>query len=114
MTIATRRARPSHLAAGHHLQTGRRLAALRLEAGISQAALGKAIGRPQNAIAHLENGETRLLFSQAIEIARILRIDVRLLDPAIALPRRQRDAAPYRLGRLGRQMRLPLEWDVRP
>ena len=56
---------------------------------------------------------TRLLFSEAIEIAWVLGLDVRLLDPLTALPLPSRDAAPYRLGRLGRQMRLPLEWQLR-
>jgi transcriptional regulator with XRE-family HTH domain len=107
--IRTSRPRPSHLAAEHCHRTGRRLAALRTEAGISQVALGKAIGRPQSAIAKLETGVTRLLFAEAIEISDILGVDLRLLDPLTALAPGPRDAAPRRLGHLGRQMRLPFE-----
>lgn len=55
----------------------------------------------------------RILFAEAVEIAALLGVDVRVLDPATALPRAPRDAAPNRLGRLGRQMRLPLEWELR-
>lgn len=110
MNTKSRRPRPAHLAPEHHLATGRRLAVLRKHAGISQASLGKAIGRTQNKIAQLETGNTRLLFAEAVEIAEVLEVDVRLLDPAIPLFRSVGPREPYGPGSAGRQMPLPLAW----
>lgn len=110
MNTRSRRPRPAHLNAEQRLRTGRRLAALRRDAGVSQAALARALGRPQNAVSRLETGNTPLLFSEAVEIADALHVDVRLIDPATALPREVRDAGSCALGRGGHQLRLPLHW----
>lgn len=109
MTISTLHPRPGYLADEHQVRTGRRLAALRRYAGMSQEALGMAIGRPQYRIARLEKGVVRLLFSEALEIAAVLGTDVRLLDPVTALSPAPRGPSPNRLGRDGRRTRLPLK-----
>lgn len=51
----------------------------RIEQGISQQRLAKALNRPQSFVAKVENGERRLDFVELIHIARLLSIDELLL-----------------------------------
>jgi transcriptional regulator with XRE-family HTH domain len=55
---------------------GRRLAAARTAAGFSQADAAHRLGFAQSRIAKLETGSRRLLFSEAIDLAEIYRVDV--------------------------------------
>lgn len=48
----------------------------RLKAGFTQERLAAGLGTPQSFVAKLENGERRLLMSDAVSIARILGIDL--------------------------------------
>ena len=71
--------------AAFDVQAGRRLAALRSAAGISQAELGARIGVPQSVIGKVEGGTRRLSLQDALALARALDVDVTVLDPTRTL-----------------------------
>jgi transcriptional regulator with XRE-family HTH domain len=60
---------------------GERLAAVRLESGLTQTQAGALVGRHQTGIAKLEHGDRRLLFSDALAFARIYKVPITSLDP---------------------------------
>lgn len=47
----------------------------RLEQGLTQTTLAKALGKPQSFIAKVENGERRLDVVEFIHLAKLLSID---------------------------------------
>ena len=63
-----------------HSDRHRRLAELLIEkrkaAGLTQAAVGEAMGRHQPFIAHIENGERRVDLVELIDLAEIMGFDV--------------------------------------
>jgi transcriptional regulator with XRE-family HTH domain len=60
---------------------GLRLAAARESRGLSQVGAAKALGLPQSAIAKLERGKRQLLFTEALRLAALYRVDCGDLDP---------------------------------
>jgi ribosome-binding protein aMBF1 (putative translation factor) len=61
---------------------GRRLAAAREQAGLSQAAAAKALGIPQSRVAKLELGMRQLGFLEGIRLAALYGVECRDVDPA--------------------------------
>lgn len=64
---------------------GHRIALLRQAAGLTQSSRGRGAGQTQSWVAHIETGRRRVLFQEAIELAELLRADLRLLDPRTAM-----------------------------
>jgi transcriptional regulator with XRE-family HTH domain len=52
-----------------------RLVAARKQAGITQEALSKKLGRPQSFVSKIENGERRIDVVELLEIAGYINID---------------------------------------
>ena len=63
------------------LVVGRRLAAARAAAALSQAEAAKKLGFAQSRIAKLETGSRRLLFSEAIDLADLYGVAVASFVP---------------------------------
>ncbi|MBI3751772.1 MAG: helix-turn-helix domain-containing protein [Chloroflexi bacterium] len=64
---------------------GRRLAAARQRAGLSQAAAARALGVPQSQIAKLELGLRQLLLFEAVQLMGLYAVEVRdLISPPLA------------------------------
>jgi transcriptional regulator with XRE-family HTH domain len=55
---------------------GRRLAGARRASGLSQVEVGRRLGVAQSWIAKMEVGTRRLLFSEAVELATLYRVDL--------------------------------------
>lgn len=55
---------------------GERLAAARRVAGLSQAMAATRLGTAQSRIAKLETGARRLLFSEAVDLARLYGVPI--------------------------------------
>jgi transcriptional regulator with XRE-family HTH domain len=64
-----------------HAATGRLLGDARETAGLSQAAVAKRLGIAQSRIARLELGKRRLLYSEAVRLARVYGVDISAFDP---------------------------------
>jgi DNA-binding XRE family transcriptional regulator len=60
---------------------GRRLAALREKAGLTQLAAARALSAPQSAIAKLESGRRQLRFLEAVRLAALYGVDCAEFDP---------------------------------
>lgn len=58
------------------LAVGRRLAAARSAAGLSQAEAARRLGFAQSRIGKLEIGTRRLLFSEAIDLAELYGVGI--------------------------------------
>jgi transcriptional regulator with XRE-family HTH domain len=65
----------------HDRQVGRRLAAARAKAGLSQTEVARRMGFAQSRVAKLEIGTRRLLFSEAIGFADLYGISLGELIP---------------------------------
>lgn len=52
-----------------------RLVACRKEAGLSQQAVAERLGRPQSWLGKLETGRRSLLYSEAVALAAIYKVD---------------------------------------
>jgi transcriptional regulator with XRE-family HTH domain len=75
------------------LAVGRRLAAMRKEAGLSQVEAGRRLGFAQSRIAKLEIGTRRLLFSEAIDMAELYGVTLMAFIPK-DLDRAAKQAVP--------------------
>ena len=62
-------------------RVGARLAAARREARLSQVDLAHELGAAQSRIAKLELGHRRLLYSEAIVLARLIGVPLEAFDP---------------------------------
>lgn len=60
----------------HDRLVGRRLAAVRTKAGLSQTEVARRMGFAQSRIAKLEIGTRRLLFSEAIAFAQLYKVSL--------------------------------------
>lgn len=78
--------RHGRAAADEDLAVGRRLAAARSETGLSQAAVARELGVAQSRIAKLEIGTRRLLFSDAISLARLYGVELSAFVPDTSDP----------------------------
>jgi transcriptional regulator with XRE-family HTH domain len=63
------------------LAVGRRLAAARNEASLSQAEVARRLGFAQSRIAKLEIGTRRLLFSEALSLAELYDVTLSAFVP---------------------------------
>ena len=72
------------------LAVGRRLAAMRNEAGLTQVEVGRRLGFAQSRIAKLEIGTRRLLFSEAIAIAELYGVTLSAFVSEPAVDKRKR------------------------
>lgn len=64
------------------LEVGTLLAAARHRAGLSQAAAAAMLGFAQSRIAKLEIGTRRLLFSEAVDLARLYGVELDAFVPS--------------------------------
>lgn len=64
-----------------HVAIGRLLGDARQAAGLPQSAAAKALGIAQSRIARLELGRRRLLFTEAVHLARLYGVKVSAFDP---------------------------------
>lgn len=78
------------------LAVGARLAAARHGAGLSQAGAARELGFAQSRIAKLEIGTRRLLFSEAVALARLYRVG---LDDFVPVDPSPVDGEGHRLSR---------------
>lgn len=61
----------------HHYQTFRSLlVAAREEAGLTQVNIAERLGKPQSFVSKYERGERRLDFTEFVELADLLEIDI--------------------------------------
>lgn len=61
----------------HHYQTFRQLLVnAREDAGITQVQIAEKLGRPQSFVSKYERGERRLDFTEFLELADVLNIDI--------------------------------------
>ena len=58
-----------------HLQFRKLLVLARRDAGLTQVALAKKLGRPQSFVSKFERGERRLDVAEFLDVARALGID---------------------------------------
>lgn len=83
------------------LAVGRRLAAARTAANLTQAAAASRLGFAQSRVAKLEIGTRRLLFSEAIDLADLYGVEI----DDFVVPRIKSDPGPARtLGRATRRV----------
>lgn len=54
---------------------GKRLAAIRLAANVTQEAIAAALGKPQSFVSSLENGQRRLDLIEFLRITEVLKVD---------------------------------------
>lgn len=66
---------PRSLFSRKHQQFRRRLTEGRKQAGLTQADLARALGRPQSFVSKFERGERRLDVIEFLEVARALSLD---------------------------------------
>jgi ribosome-binding protein aMBF1 (putative translation factor) len=64
------------------LAIGARVSALRKDAGLTQVALGAALGKPQSWVAKIETGRRSLLLSEAIEVTDTCGVALDRLKPS--------------------------------
>lgn len=67
---------PKTIHSERHKRLAEILTAKRKAAGMTQAAVAKAMGRHQPFIANIENGERRIDLTELIDLARIIDFDV--------------------------------------
>ena len=61
----------------HHYQIFRKLlVAARAHSGLTQVQIADQLGKPQSFISKYERGERRLDFTEFVELADVLRVDV--------------------------------------
>lgn len=64
------------------LAVGQRLAAARTAAGMSQSEAARQLGFAQSRIAKLEIGTRRLLFTEAVDLAKVYGVEITEFVPA--------------------------------
>lgn len=73
-----------------HAAIGRRLALARTRKGMSQAAVAAHFGTVQSRVGKLEIGARRLLYSEALDFARLYGVPPSYFDPYSPLDRHER------------------------
>lgn len=74
-----------------NVQTGANIANLRIERDISQASLGKTIGKSTASVVNIENGRQGLNLSNLMEISIALDVDIRAVLPSKAWYKKNKD-----------------------
>jgi transcriptional regulator with XRE-family HTH domain len=67
-----------------HEEIGRLVAEARRARELSQAQVGRLLGWPQSRVANVELGRRRLLFIEALLLARVLDVPLSALQPPLA------------------------------
>jgi hypothetical protein len=66
-----------------HEEIGRLVAEARRARELSQAQVGRLLGWPQSRVANVELGRRRLLFIEALLLARVLDVPMSAFQPAL-------------------------------
>lgn len=64
-----------------HVAIGRLLGDARQAAGLPQSAVARRLGMPQSRLARTELGKRRLLYAEAVRLARLYGVDISAFDP---------------------------------